>query len=404
MIQSSTVTRDLFDQVMVPNYAPAEMIPIKGEGSLLWDQAGVDYIDFAGGIAVTCLGHAHPGLIAALGEQAAKLWHLSNLWTNEPALKLGRKLCELTFAEKVFFANSGAEANEAALKLARKYARDHYGPDKREIISFAQSFHGRTLFTVTVGGQPKYTQGFEPLPGGIIHLPFNDLEALAASISARTCAVILEPIQGEGGVNVGTHDFIQGARELCDRHHALLVFDEVQTGVGRTGDLYAYMGLGVTPDILTSAKGLGNGFPVSAMLTTTAIAGSFGVGSHGTTYGGNALACAVAEALIDIVKAPELLTGVRRKHRQFMAGLTGINNKLGLFSEIRGQGLLLGCALQPPWQGRAGDVVKLAQQEGVLVLVAGPDVVRLAPSLIIPDQLIAEGLGRLERALGLMIR
>jgi acetylornithine/N-succinyldiaminopimelate aminotransferase len=319
-------------------------------------------------------------------------------------LRLGRKLCELTFAEKVFFANSGAEANEAALKLARKYARDHYGHDKREIISFAQSFHGRTLFTVTVGGQPKYTQGFEPLPGGIIHLPFNDLEALAASISERTCAVILEPIQGEGGVNVGTHDFIQGARKLCDRHHALLVFDEVQTGVGRTGDLYAYMGLGVTPDILTSAKGLGNGFPVSAMLTTTAIAGSFGVGSHGTTYGGNALACAVAETLIDIVKAPELLTGVRQKHRQFMAGLTEINDKLGLFSEIRGQGLLLGCALQPPWQGKAGDVVKLAQQEGVLVLVAGPDVVRLAPSLIIPDKLIAEGLGRLERALGLMIR
>ena len=235
-----SVTRALFDEVMVPNYAPAAIIPVRGEGSRLWDQEGRDYIDFAGGIAVTVLGHAHPKLVAALAEQAQKLWHVSNVLANEPALKLARRLCELTFAERVFFANSGAEANEAALKLARKYAADHGGPDKREIIAFTPSFHGRTLFTVTVGGQAKYTEGFEPLPPGITHVPFNDLPAFAAAISDRTCAVIVEPVLGESGVISATLEFLEGIRELCDRHRALLIFDEVQTGNGRTGHLYAY--------------------------------------------------------------------------------------------------------------------------------------------------------------------
>ena len=238
MIHTFPVTRALFDEVMVPNYAPAAIIPVRGEGSRVWDQGGVEYIDFAGGIAVTCLGHVHPRLVEALTEQAGRLWHVSNVLVNEPALRLARKLCELTFAEKVFFANSGAEANEAALKLARKYASDHHGPDKREIIAFSQSFHGRTLFTVTVGGQPKYTQGFEPLPGGISHVPYNDLEALAGAMSDKTCAVIMEPILGESGVIPATREFVQGVRDLCNRHQALLIFDEVQTGMGRTGYLY----------------------------------------------------------------------------------------------------------------------------------------------------------------------
>jgi len=225
MAHATPVSRALFDEVMVPNYAPAAIIPVRGEGSRLWDQAGVEYIDFAGGIAVTCLGHAHPRLVAALTGQAQRLWHVSNVLVNEPELRLARKLCELTFAEKVFFANSGAEANEAALKLARKYASDHFGPEKREIIAFTQSFHGRTLFTVTVGGQPQYTQGFEPLPGGVTHVPYNDLTALAGAISARTCAVIMEPVLGESGVIPASREFIQGARELCDLHQALLIFD-----------------------------------------------------------------------------------------------------------------------------------------------------------------------------------
>ena len=397
------ITRDVFDDVMVPNYAPAAIIPVRGEGSRLWDQDGREYIDFAGGIAVNVLGHAHPKLVAALTEQARKLWHVSNLLTNEPALKLARRLCELTFAQRVFFANSGAEANEAALKLARKYAADHAGPDKREIIAFTPSFHGRTLFTVSVGGQPKYTEGFEPLPSGITHVPFNDLAAFASAISERTCAVILEPVLGESGVVSATPEFLRGVRELCDRHQALLIFDEVQCGNGRCGHLYAYMGYGVTPDILTTAKGLGGGFPISAMLTTAPIAASLNVGSHGTTYGGNPLGCAVAGAVLDLISDPELLAGVRRKHAAFMAGLRHINDRFGIFRELRGKGLLLGCELTDAWRGRSRDFVKAATDQGLLVLVAGPDVIRLAPSLIIPDELIEEGLRRFERAIAQLL-
>jgi succinylornithine aminotransferase len=399
MIQASPVTRELFDDVMVPNYAPAAIVPVRGEGSRLWDQHGREYLDFAGGIAVNVLGHAHPRLVAALTEQAHKLWHVSNVLTNEPALRLAQRLCELTFAQRVFFANSGAEANEAALKLARKYAADHFGPDKREIIAFTQSFHGRTLFTVTVGGQPKYTEGFEPLPPAITHAPFNDLATFAATISDHTCAVILEPVQGEGGVTGATPEFLQGVRELCDRHQALLIFDEVQCGNGRSGHLYAYMGYHVTPDILTTAKGLGGGFPISAMLTTAPIAASLNVGSHGTTYGGNPLGCAVAGAVLELISDPALLAGVRHKHAVFMAGLRNLNERFGVFRDLRGQGLLLGCELEEPWRGRSRDFIKAALDEGLLVLVAGPDVIRLAPSLIIPDELIEAGLKRLERAI-----
>jgi acetylornithine/N-succinyldiaminopimelate aminotransferase len=372
---------------------------VRGEGSRLWDQNGREYLDFAGGIAVNVLGHAHPRLVAALTEQAHKLWHVSNVLTNEPALRLAQRLCELTFAQRVFFANSGAEANEAALKLARKYAADHFGPDKREIIAFTQAFHGRTLFTVTVGGQPKYTEGFEPLPPAITHAPFNDLATFAAAISDRTCAVILEPVQGEGGVTGATPEFLQGVRELCDRHQALLIFDEVQCGNGRSGHLYAYMGYHVTPDILTTAKGLGGGFPISAMLTTAPIAASLNVGSHGTTYGGNPLGCAVAGAVLELISDPALLAGVRHKHAVFMAGLRNLNERFGVFRDLRGQGLLLGCELEEPWRGRSRDFIKAALDEGLLVLVAGPDVIRLAPSLIIPDELIEAGLKRLERAI-----
>lgn len=393
------VTRALFDEVMVPNYAPADMVPIRGEGSRVWDQQGRDYVDFAGGIAVTVLGHAHPKLVAALTEQAQKLWHVSNVLVNEPALKLARRLCELTFAERVFFANSGAEANEAALKLARKYAADHSSAEKREIIAFTQSFHGRTLFTVTVGGQPKYTEGFEPLPTGIRHVPFNDLDALANTISDKTCAVILEPVQGEGGVTSATPAFLQGVRDLCNRYHALLIFDEVQTGNGRTGHLYAYMGYDVTPDILTTAKGLGGGFPISAMLTTAAIAASLNTGSHGTTYGGNPLACAVAGAALELLADAELLAGVQRKHERFMERLHQINQRFNIFKELRGKGLLIGCELTEPWHGRSRDFIKAGLEEGLLILVAGPNVIRLAPSLIIPDAMIAEGLQRFERAI-----
>ncbi len=393
------VSRELFDEVMVPNYAPGSVIPVKGEGSRIWDQEGREFVDLAGGIAVTSLGHAHPGLVGELMDQANKLWHLSNVLTNEPALRLAKTLCDLTFAERVFFANSGGEANEAAFKLARRYAWEHVGPDKHEIISFKNAFHGRTLFTVSVGGQPKYLEGFEPAPGGIHHADFNDLDSVKKLISReKTCAVVVEPIQGESGVVPAQPEFLQGLRELCDEHDALLVFDEVQTGVGRTGHLYAYQMYGVTPDILTSAKSLGGGFPVAAMLTTAKIAASLGFGTHGSTYGGNPLACAVAQKVVDTVSQPEILKGVQARSARLKKGLMAIGERYGVFSEVRGEGLLLGCALTEKWQGRAKDFLAAGMEQGVMVLVAGADTVRLAPSLIIPEADIDEALARFEKA------
>ncbi|EHU9474053.1 aspartate aminotransferase family protein [Vibrio vulnificus] len=397
------VERGLFDEVMVPCYNPMEMIPVKGQGSRIWDQNGNEYIDFAGGIAVSCLGHCHPVMVNALTEQAGKLWHLSNVMTNEPALRLAKKLTEVSFAERVFFANSGAEANEAALKLARRYAADVYGPEKSEIIAFKQGFHGRTFFTVTVGGQAAYSDGFGPKPGDVTHLPYNDIEALQAHISDRTCAVMMEPLQGEGGIIPPTAEFIQAVSELCDKHNALLVFDEVQTGNGRTGEFYAYQGLGVTPDILSTAKSLGGGFPIGAMLTTAKLAEHLKVGTHGSTYGGNPLACAVAEAVVTEVSKPETLQGVKEREQWFREGLAKLNEKYQIFAEIRGKGLLLGAALNEQWQGRARDVLVAAGKEGLLVLVAGANVVRFTPSLVITKQEIEEGFAKLDKAIASLV-
>ncbi|AZZ93557.1 acetylornithine/succinylornithine family transaminase [Hahella sp. KA22] len=395
---SSQVTREMFDQVMVPNYAPGPIIPTHGIGSRVWDQAGKEYIDLAGGIAVTGLGHAHPELVTALTEQAQKLWHLSNVLANEPAILLAKKLTEMTFADRVFFSNSGGEANEAAFKLARRYSWEKHGPHKHDIVACNNSFHGRTLFTVSVGGQAKYREGFEPVPGGIKHVPFNDIAALEAAIDENTCAFVVEPVQGEGGVTPADEAYLKRARELCDQHNALLIFDEVQTGVGRTGALYAYMKYGVTPDILTTAKAMGGGFPIGAMLTTTEVAKSLAVGTHGSTYGGNPLGCAVANKVMDIVNTPEVLQGVERKHELMVAGLKAINEKYGVFSAVRGMGLLIGAALTDEWQGKAKQFMTAALEEGVLALIAGPNVLRLAPSLIIGDDEIKEGLARFERA------
>ncbi len=403
-VQHDPVQRADFDQYLVPNYAPAPFIPVRGQGSRVWDQAGRELIDFTGGIAVNVLGHAHPALVGALTEQANRLWHISNVFTNEPTLRLARKLVEATFAERVFFCNSGAEANEAAFKLARRVAHDRFGPQKYEIIAALNSFHGRTLFTVNVGGQSKYSDGFGPKIEGITHVPYNDLKALKAAISDRTCAVVLEPIQGEGGVLPADKAYLEGARALCDQHDALLIFDEVQSGMGRTGQLYAYMHYGVTPDVLSSAKGLGGGFPIGAMLTTSELAKHLGVGVHGTTYGGNPLACAVAEAVVDVVNTPEVLTGVTVRHLEFRARLHTVADTYGLFSEVRGLGLLIGAVLAESWKGKAKDVLDAAIAEGLMLLQAGPDVVRFAPSLVIDDADIEEGFARFERAVAKLVR
>jgi acetylornithine/N-succinyldiaminopimelate aminotransferase len=392
------VNRELFDDVMVPNYSPSAVIPVRGLGSRVWDQQDREFIDFAGGIAVNCLGHCHPALVGALTEQANKIWHLSNVMTNEPALRLAKKLTDNTFADKVYFANSGAEANEGALKLARRWALENYGVEKSQIIAFKQGFHGRTFFTVTVGGQAAYSDGFGPKPGDIDHAEYNNLDSLKALMSDKTCAVVMEPLQGEGVIVSPTDEFAKGVRELCNQHNALLVFDEVQTGVGRLGELYAYMGLGVTPDILTTAKALGGGFPIGAMITTTDIAKHLKVGTHGSTYGGNPLACAVAEAAFDTVNTPEVLNGVKAKAKLYVAGLNAINAKYNVFSEIRGKGLLIGAVLTDAYQGRAKEFLNAAMDEGVMTLVAGANIIRFAPSLVIPDEDIAEGLARFEKA------
>ncbi|EPO5276721.1 succinylornithine/acetylornithine transaminase [Citrobacter braakii] len=391
---SLSITRENFDEWMMPVYAPAPFIPVRGEGSRLWDQQGKEYIDFAGGIAVNALGHAHPALREALNDQASKFWHTGNGYTNEPVLRLAKKLIDATFAERIFFCNSGAEANEAALKLARKYAHDRFGSQKSGIVAFKNAFHGRTLFTVSAGGQPAYSQDFAPLPPDIRHAVYNDLDSASQLIDDNTCAVIVEPVQGEGGVVPATNAFLQGVRELCDRHNALLIFDEVQTGVGRTGELYAYMHYGVTPDLLTTAKALGGGFPIGALLATEHCASVMTVGTHGTTYGGNPLATAVAGKLLEIVNTPEMLNGVKQRHDWFVERINAINERFGLFSEIRGLGLLIGCVLNAEFAGKAKLISQEAAVAGVMVLIAGANVVRFAPALNVSEEEIATGLDR----------
>ncbi|WP_369309633.1 aspartate aminotransferase family protein [Providencia rettgeri] len=403
MTEQQSVNRQTFDQVMLPIFSPAEFIPVKGEGSRVWDQQGKEYIDFAGGIAVLALGHCHPSLVAAVREQSEKLWHVSNIFTNEQALKLAQKITQATFADRAFFVNSGSEANEAAFKLARRYAITKYSPYKTKIIAFKQGFHGRTLFTVSVGGQAKYADGFGPKPADIIHVPFNDLDAVKAVIDENTCAVVLEPVQGEGGVTAATSEFLQGVRKLCDENNALLIFDEVQSGMGRTGKLFAYMHYGVTPDILTTAKALGGGFPISAMITTEEIAKTMEVGSHGTTYGGNPLACAVGNAAFDIINTEEVLSGVEKRRELFVSHLNKLNEKYGIFSEIRGMGLLIGAELDGRLLNRSKDILQASAVEGLMMLNAGTNVLRFTPSLIISEEEINSGMAKLDAAIGKLL-
>ena len=402
---TAPVSRATFDEVMVPTYAPSTMVPVRAKGLDLWDQEGRQYLDFTAGIAVTSLGHCHPDVVHTLQRQAEKLWHVSNGYTNEPVLELARSLVAATFADRAFFCNSGAEANEAALKLARKYAAKNGHSHKTRIISCVNSFHGRTLFTVSVGGQPKYTEGFGPLPADLTHIAFNDIEAARAAISDDVCAVMVEPVQGEGGVMPANTEYLQALRELCDRHGALLIFDEVQCGMGRTGQLFAYMGYGVTPDILTSAKALGNGYPIGAMLTTDTVAAAFAVGTHGTTYGGNPLAASVALTVLHIINVPSFLQRVKHASKTLILALQGLAQEYPqVLAEVRGSGLLLGVQLTDAWKGRSKEITTAAQEQGLMLLIAGPDVLRFAPALIVTDEQIQEATVRLRAALAAIVR
>jgi len=390
-VTTRPVTRATFDEVIVPTYAPAQMVPVRAAGLDLWDQNGKHYLDFTSGIAVASLGHCNPILVEALTRQANTLWHLGNGYTNEPVLRLALALTEATFADRAFFCNSGAEANEAALKLARKVAHAKFGDKKPRIVSCLNSFHGRTLFTVSVGGQAKYTEGFEPLPPSIDHIPYNDIEAARAAIGDDVCAVIVEPVQGEGGVMPGNPEYLKELRALCDKHNAVLIFDEVQCGMGRTGSLFAYQGYGVTPDILTSAKALGNGYPIGAMLTTEELAKHLAVGTHGTTYGGNPLAATVALTVLETINQPAFLARVKEASEKLIGKLEGLVRDFpGVFSAVRGAGLLLGLVVAEPFKGRSKDIQRAAEAQGLMILIAGTDVVRLAPALIVSDAQIDE--------------
>jgi acetylornithine/N-succinyldiaminopimelate aminotransferase len=369
---------------------------VRGEGTRVWDSDGKEYLDFTGGIAVTALGHCHPKVVGTLREQAATLVHVSNLFHIPQQAQLAALLCEHSFADRVFFSNSGAEANETAIKLARKWAKEHGSSDRGDIISMRGGFHGRTLATVTATAQEKYHHGFEPLPGGFKYVAFNDLKALERAIDSRTAAVLVEPIQGEGGINVPDDGYLPGMRKLCDEAGILLVFDEIQTGMGRTGRLWAYEHSGITPDIMTVAKALANGVPIGATLATDDVARVFTPGTHGSTFGGNPLATAVGLTVFGTLIEDKLAERAGRMGKVLVQGLEAIRAKHPkAVKEIRGRGLLAGLDLVPP----VADAVAACRERGLLVLTAGDNTLRLAPPLIVTDNEVAQACGIIDAAL-----
>jgi acetylornithine/N-succinyldiaminopimelate aminotransferase len=383
-------------------YKPREMIVARGAGAKIWDTDGNEYIDFGSGISVTSLGHHNKKLIAALTAQAQNVWHTSNIFFTEPTVMLAEELVKASkFAKRAFLTNSGAEANEAAIKIARKYAADKgRPPEKREIITFIGSFHGRTLATITATAQPKYQAGFEPMPQGFTYVKFNDFAAIEAAISDKTCAVLLEVVQGESGITPVAKGFLKHVQDLCHKHDALLMLDQVQDGMMRTGKLFSHFAEeGVKPDVVTLAKALGGGIPIGAMLAGEKVENTFQFGNHGSTFGGNPLACAVARVVLKTLQSKELAANVNARGKQLVSALTAINKNHQLFAEVRGRGLMIGAELKPEFHGKAGDICELARKHGVLVLQAGPNVLRFLPPLIIKEAELAKGISRLEGAI-----
>ncbi len=380
-----------------PNYgARAPICLVRGDGTRVWDSDGREYLDFGCGIAVTSLGHCHPRVTGAIREAAATLLHVSNLYHTAPQIHLAKLLCEHSFAQRAYFCNSGAEANEAAIKIARKYAKERLSTDRWEIVATHNSFHGRTLGALSATGQPKYHHGFEPLVPGFKHVPYNDLRAMERAIDNRTCAVLVEPIQGEGGVHVPDADYLAGLRKLCDQSGALLILDEIQTGMGRTGRLWCYEHAGVEPYIMTLAKALANGVPIGATLVREDIASALGPGSHGSTFGGTPFVASVALATFTTILDEKLAERAARMGRYLMDGLRGLAGRHSVVREIRGRGLLIGVGL-----GRAvGPIVDACRDAGLLVLSAGEQVLRLAPPLNVEERDCDRALGIIDGALG----
>jgi acetylornithine/N-succinyldiaminopimelate aminotransferase len=380
---------------LLPTFARAELSFEKGEGPWLYGRDGERYLDFGAGIAVNALGHAHPHLVKALTEQAGKIWHSSNLFQIPEGERLAQRLVDNTFADFVFFANSGAEANEAAIKMARRYHYVNGNPERFHIVTFEGAFHGRTLGTIAAGGQAKYLEGFGPKVQGFDQVPAEDLEALKAVIGPQTAALMIEPIQGEGGVRNVSNAFLRELRALCDQHGLLLIFDEIQTGVGRTGKLFAYEWSGVTPDIMTVAKGIGGGFPLGACLATAEAGKGLTLGTHGTTFGGNPLAMAVGNAVLDVILEPGFLESVERKGLLLKQRLAELKDRHpSIIAEVRGQGLIMGLRTVVP----NTEFVSAARAQKLIVIGAGDNVVRLLPPLIITEADLAEAINRLDAA------
>ncbi len=380
---------------LLPTYARVDLAFERGEGAWLTATNGERYLDFTSGIAVNALGHAHPRLVEALTAQAAKLWHVSNLYRIPEGERLAARLCEATFADRVFFTNSGAEALECAIKTARKYQAVSGKPERFHIVTFEGAFHGRTLATLAAGGQKKYLEGFGPAVEGFDQVVPGDIEAVRRAIGPQTGGILIEPIQGEGGVRVIPAAFLRALRELCDERGLLLILDEVQTGMGRTGELFAYQKTGIAPDILATAKGLGGGFPIGACLATEEAAKGMTAGTHGSTFGGNPLAMAMGNAVLDVILAPGFLEHVRQMALLLRQRLAELQDRFpGVIGEVRGEGLLVGLKAQVP----AGQLVDALRDEKLIAVTAGDNVVRLLPPLIVGEAEIAAGIAAIERA------
>jgi acetylornithine aminotransferase len=370
------------DKYIMRTYGRYPIVPVRGEGCRLWDADGKEYLDFLGGVAVNNLGHCHPKVVAALQKQAAELIHCSNYYQIPQQIELAELLCKHSFADKAFFCNSGAEANEAAIKLARKYSRDTYGPERYEIITAADSFHGRTMATVSATGQEKVQRFFDPLLHGFKHVLFDDVDALEGAVTATTCAVMLEPIQGEGGVNVPSQGYFQEVRKICDKHDLILIFDEVQVGMGRTGKLFAYEHFDIVPDIMTLAKALAGGAPIGTMLATDRYAAAFVPGTHGSTFGGNPLVCAAAIATVRAILEDGILNRCEEIGEYLEGELETLQHTYHFVKEVRGIGLMIGMALDIS----AGDIVRKGHERGVLLNVTHDTVLRFVPPLTVTKQ------------------
>jgi acetylornithine aminotransferase len=377
------------DKYIMKTYGRYPLVPVRGEGCYLWDADGKRYLDFLAGVAVNNLGHCHPRVVAALQKQAGELIHCSNYYHIPQQIELAELLCSHSFADRAFFCNSGAEANEAAIKLARKYSRDQNGPDRYEIITALASFHGRTMATVSATGQEKVQKFFDPLLHGFVHVPFNDADALRKAVTPSTCAIMLEPIQGEGGVVVPAAEYFRQVRQICDDNKLLLIFDEVQVGIGRTGKLFAHEHFGVFPDIMTLAKALAGGAPIGTMLAREELAESFGPGTHGSTFGGNPLVTAAGVAVLRTILEEGILNHTEEMGEYLLGELEALKEKFSFITEVRGIGLMIGMELSVP----AGDIVKKGLERGVLLNVAQERVLRFVPPLIVGKKEVDEMIG-----------